>query len=452
MLKQNIAQRGKLVGFLFFAVLDFLLGPMPRAMAWQENPPRSAEVVTRILLKELERAGPNEKRTYEVRSNPILQRVIAAGLKTSRGAEAARTVAAGGQGVDAIGKAVRSLADEGLKSISSTTPPKDLLKLAAAHEDTSKQLLGVIPEKSLRTKLTTTANGGVRPDPKAPKFDWRSLKLVTRARSQGECGCCWAFGTLAAFESAFAISNRGKLIHASEQHVLSCSQVGNCESGWWAFDFLQKKGVASAFDVKFQGADGDCPDGIKPRFRAVAWGYVSSINTIPSVSELKKALCLHGPLVVAVNNTIEFTAYSKGIFDEHDPGTLEVPVDHAVTIVGWDDTKLPPGSPPDRTVWAVKNSWGETWGVEGFMEIASGSNSIGYGAAWVEAVDLDNPPDLIRLRSVTPDAEQLPAVGFAREGIPAAKGARDSQRKGGVDSPALEELPATFPAGQSPSR
>ena len=50
-------------------------------------------------------------------------------------------------------------------------------------------------------------------------------------------------------------------------------------------------------------------------------------------------------------------------------------VNHVVVLIGWDD---------QRQAWLVKNSWGETWGEQGFGWIAYGSNNVGLYAAWIQ--------------------------------------------------------------------
>lgn len=99
--------------------------------------------------------------------------------------------------------------------------------------------------------------------------------------------------------------------------------------------------------------------------------------SVPPVDQLKEALCNYGPLVACVSATDLFSAYTGGVFNENNMGT----VNHAVCLVGWDD---------DRGAWLVKNSWSTSWGEDGYIWVAYGSNSIGYGAAWVQTASPSN--------------------------------------------------------------
>jgi cathepsin L len=51
-------------------------------------------------------------------------------------------------------------------------------------------------------------------------------------------------------------------------------------------------------------------------------------------------------------------------------------VNHAILLVGWDNTK---------NAWIFKNSWGTDWGSSGFGFVGYNCNNIGWGAAWVIA-------------------------------------------------------------------
>jgi hypothetical protein len=69
-----------------------------------------------------------------------------------------------------------------------------------------------------------------------------------------------------------------------------------------------------------------------------------------------------GPLSIAVDAT-SWQTYISGIMTN----CISVQIDHGVLIVGFDSTNTPP-------YWIVKNSWGKSWGEEGYIRIESGSN------------------------------------------------------------------------------
>jgi len=162
------------------------------------------------------------------------------------------------------------------------------------------------------------------------------------------------------------------MIDSSEQDTLDCSGAGSCDGGWWAYQYLINAGSAKEADYPYVAVKNPCKAGSPRPYRAVAWGYVNDKVEIPSVAELKKALCDYGPLGVAVAVTPAFQAYKSGVFNEHSTANIN----HAITLIGWDDA---------RQAWRIKNSWGTGWGEAGYMWIAYTSNKIGYAATWVQA-------------------------------------------------------------------
>jgi cathepsin L len=205
----------------------------------------------------------------------------------------------------------------------------------------------------------------------AKSFDWRQANAVTPIKSQGGCGSCWAFGTHGAFESSWQIIN-DETLDTSEQDTLDCSGEGSCDGGWWAFGDLVDKGTSTEASYSYKGVKGKCNTSVSRPYRAEMWGYVGAGSSRGDVAKLKEALCRFGPLAVTVKATDAFQAYTGGVFDEFASGDIN----HAVTLVGWDDNKQS---------WLIKNSWGTWWGESGYMWIAYGCNKIGNDAAWVYA-------------------------------------------------------------------
>jgi C1A family cysteine protease len=217
-------------------------------------------------------------------------------------------------------------------------------------------------------------------------WDWRAEGKVTPVRQQGSCGSCWAFTAAAAFESSYLIQNN-KTIDMSEQHLVNCSRAGTCADGGWpgnAFEFMLLKsatatGSKSGVDESaepYKGKDMQCKPYKTTNYQTVAWGYVANGNRIPTVKEVKQALCKYGPLASAVYVTPHFQAYAGGVFNEKVKTSSPTDVNHAITIVGWDD-KL--------NAYLIKNSWSDKWGIKGYMWVDYKSANIGYGTMWVVA-------------------------------------------------------------------
>jgi hypothetical protein len=82
----------------------------------------------------------------------------------------------------------------------------------------------------------------------------------------------------------------------------------------------------------------------------------------------------HGPITVCVYADSAFMSYGGGVFNAS-TGTY---VNHAVVLVGWDDSQGEEG------VWFMRNSWGQWWGEGGYMRIAYDTSLIGYNALYLD--------------------------------------------------------------------
>ena len=95
---------------------------------------------------------------------------------------------------------------------------------------------------------------------------------------------------------------------------------------------------------------------------------------------MKLALFEKGPLAVSlwVNGT--WRDYESGLYT-HEQAELDCNVDHTishcVTVVGWGTWVNPVDSADQRQYWIVKNSWGPTWGENGYINMEMGYNSCG---------------------------------------------------------------------------
>ncbi|MCZ2101577.1 MAG: C1 family peptidase [Chitinophagales bacterium] len=214
------------------------------------------------------------------------------------------------------------------------------------------------------------------------RYDMREHNLLGPIKDQGDCGACWAFTAATSFESNFAKKNN-RIIDISEQVVLNCTSKDlDCISGglpvlaflsWVELD----QPIISEEGEPYIERQGSCYNYI-PEYRATNFGFVSSnyINpllSIPSNEELKMSILSYGAVSCGVYSGTAFLNYKGGVFEEQGYGKAP---NHAVNIVGWDDSK---------GAWLIRNSWGASWGENGYMWLKYNTNGIGFTASWVEA-------------------------------------------------------------------
>ncbi|MGE5416473.1 MAG: C1 family peptidase, partial [Acidobacteriota bacterium] len=200
-------------------------------------------------------------------------------------------------------------------------------------------------------------------------WDWRNQGGVTPVKDQGGCGSCWAFSTCAVMESAIKIKDN-VTIDLSEQNLVSCNKDGwGCSGGYFAHKYHVSPGAVLESNFPYQGTDAPCKT-CPYSYKLDSWAYISGSSSTPSVDAMKSAIYQYGPIGVAVAADSYFQGYTGGVFDHNSTSS----VNHAVLLVGWDDSK---------GAWIMKNSWGTSWGESGYMYIKYGVSKIGYGGNYV---------------------------------------------------------------------
>jgi C1A family cysteine protease len=213
------------------------------------------------------------------------------------------------------------------------------------------------------------------------RFDWRDDGGLPSIKNQGSCGSCWAFATVGALECAIKIVDNVE-VNLSEQWLLSCNHNGwDCDGGWFAHSYHQfatdncdSTGAVLEGDFPYYAYEAPCACPFEHPYKIESWSYIGNSSTVPTVDAIKRAIMEYGPVSVGVVANSAFQSYRKGVFNSNASGDIN----HAVVLVGWDDTQGTDG------VWFLRNSWGPYWGESGYMRIEYGCSKVGYGACYVK--------------------------------------------------------------------
>jgi cathepsin L len=245
------------------------------------------------------------------------------------------------------------------------------------HSSTDYKGLKIDFNELKQRKLVFNFKPTMKTEDLPQEFSWVSLGFNLPAKNQGSCGSCYSFAATGAFEGQYFKCNN-KVVSLSEQYFLDCSpKTGGCNGGdpMRVADFGCDNGIPldSQYEYKKRFCTGEA-DLISPKTKECASPNTCPLNrahenfkadTVEYIKpndeiELLKAIIEAGPTMIVVNADDDFSYFRGDVFKGIN--TDSTTINHAVLAVGWDKDSI-----------HIKNSWGTSWGKNGYIRVARNS-------------------------------------------------------------------------------
>jgi hypothetical protein len=199
------------------------------------------------------------------------------------------------------------------------------------------------------------------------QVDWD----VTPVKDQGQCGSCWTFGVMGAIEGMNKVKT-GKSVILSEQQLVDCDNDGintGCNGGLtdYAYKFLTGKDLYTLASYPYvsgqSGHANSCSSGTASGVSISGYFTVDGAGSGSKGDSALAAALMNGPVTVTVAADNQFANYHTGIMSGV---PTQCNLNHAILATGF-----------GPNFWKIKNSWGASWGDEGFAKFERSTSGCG---------------------------------------------------------------------------
>eukprot|EP00461_Guttulinopsis_vulgaris_P001232 UN01232 len=237
-------------------------------------------------------------------------------------------------------------------------------------EAEKKAFLGKIPQQRKAHVKGLAQQAPTKSLKSVDSFDLADYNVVPPVTNQGNCGSCWAFSTTEGVASAAKKAGFQDAFNLSPQVLVDCDKYdAGCNGGDLpsAFQALTELGgYMTLNDYPYTGRDGSCKfDKSKVVVPVKGFEWViptcergdcekqNAAQFLSNVADKKVAPS------ICVYVSDDWFYYSSGIFDRSCSSDY-YDLNHCILFTGYN---------AEEGYVKVMNSWGETWGINGFMNI-----------------------------------------------------------------------------------
>jgi C1A family cysteine protease len=211
-------------------------------------------------------------------------------------------------------------------------------------------------------------------------YDLRTLSRVTAVKNQEPYGTCWAFAALGSLESCLLT---GETWDFSENNMVLTSGFNYPGT---LYDAGGQIFMSTAYLVRWGGpvnesedAYGDAtPPGLTPRKHVQEVNWIPLRGSATDNDNIKNAVMLYGGADVSMGwYDSSYKAAKASYYYNGSSGT-----NHEVLIVGWNDNYAAANfatTPAGNGAFIVKNSWGASWGSNGYFYVSYYDTQFGRG-------------------------------------------------------------------------
>lgn len=223
-------------------------------------------------------------------------------------------------------------------------------------------------------------------------LDWRNnWGIVGPVKDQKRCGSGWAFATTGLLEGQEHTNSTGGVVPLSEQNIIDCNGQGlGCHRGGIMDGLvfvMMEGGIETEASYPYKSGDGkdDFECSFESQKAFITTMHIKEPVGIKAGDEklLKEMVAAYGPVAVVIDASLDsFREYKSGVY--FDPECTQQ-VNHAMLVVGYGTSES------GEDYWIVKNSWGEDWGMSGYVLMARNKDNHCGIASLGTVVFLEQP-------------------------------------------------------------